>query len=111
MSDQTITPNANANGQNVPSDKPKRSKAQTFTVQSIARARLRKRGIKNDDRLGDECKVVRGMLRRGSNWEALRKAAPKAYGPRGSIKTAANDRRPWGPIPTNVARAVIDGKR
>lgn len=87
--------------------KPRKPKADTsYSVQSLARARLRKRGVKSDERLSDECKVVRGILR--SNFADVRKndaAVRKA-------KDAHNDRKPW---PTNMnARTyalVVEGKK
>jgi hypothetical protein len=71
---------------------------------------LRARGIKSDERLAEQCKVVRGRLR-GAYWSALVKSAPKSYGPRGTIKREPNDRRPWGAIPADVARAMIKNAR
>lgn len=84
--------------------KPTRERTQTFTVESIAKARLRKRGV-GLDHLADEKKVVRGMLRR--SFSDLAKAAPASYGSKGKIKTIANDRRPWGPIPASVAKNLV----
>jgi hypothetical protein len=86
--------------------KPKRERTESFTVQSIARARLKRRG-KSADGLADEMKVVRGMLRR--SFADVVKAAPKSYGPKGSIKTEPHDRRPWGPIPATVAQKIVKG--
>lgn len=84
--------------------KPKKAKREAFTVEQIAIARLRKRGV-SLDRKADEMKVVRGMLRR--SFDDLAKAAPASYGPKGKVKTVANDRRPWGPIPAAVAKALV----
>jgi hypothetical protein len=110
MSEQ-ITPNADA----ITSDKPKanapkkarKPKADTtYSVQSLARARLRKRGVKSDERLSDECKVVRGILR--SNFADVRKNDASVR----KAKDAHNDRKPW---PTNMnARTyalVVEGKK
>jgi hypothetical protein len=106
MSDQTVAPNA---GEQAPSDKPARKRAakrDSYSVTDLARARLRKRGIKTDDRLTDECKVVRGILR--SNFAALSKADANVR----KAKDAANDRKPW---PTNMGKTAFDiavnGKR
>jgi hypothetical protein len=102
MSDQTP-----ADGTPVePVKKQSRSRTQTFTVESIAKARLKKRGVSTSDaRVADEKKVVRGMLRR--SFDDLTKAAPASYGPRGKVKTHHNDRRPWGAIPASVAKTLI----
>jgi hypothetical protein len=78
----------------------------TYSVQSLARARLRKRGVKSDERLSDECKVVRGILR--SNFADVRKNDASVR----KAKDAHNDRKPW---PTNMnARTyalVVEGKK
>lgn len=100
----TVAPNA--------TDTPKRKRTSNAsaktptTLDGIARAMLRARGIKSDERLSEQKKVLRGMLR-GAQWSALVKSAPKSYGPRGSIKREPNDRRPWGVIPADVARTII----
>jgi hypothetical protein len=75
-------------------------------LNGIARAMLRANGVKSDDRLSEQKKVLRGQLR-GKYWGALVKSAPKLYGPRGTVKREPNDRRPWGTIPADVARAII----
>lgn len=80
------------------------------TLDGIARAMLRARGVKSDERLSDTKKVLRGKLR-GAYWSALTKEAPKLYGTRGSVKREPNDRRPWGRIPAGVARAIIKNAR
>jgi hypothetical protein len=103
--DATVTgssPDTNAKPQ-----KPrKRAQKDTFSVSDLARARLRKRGIKSDERLSDECKVVRGILRANfalvsKNDATVRKA-----------KDAANDRKPW---PRDMGKHTFDvavnGKR
>ena len=109
MSDQTAPTNAP-----VPSDdKPARKRAPAKTpntLDGIARAMLRARGIKSDEHLSDQKKVLRGKLR-GAYWSAVCKEAPKLYGARGSVKREPNDRRPWGVIPANVARAIIKNAR
>lgn len=90
-------------------DAPKaRSKKESFTVEAIAVARLRARGIKSNDRKADEMKVVRGMLRR--KFADLEKAAPASYGRKGKVKVASNDRRPWGPIPASVAKEIVKAR-
>jgi hypothetical protein len=112
--DQTVTPADNANA-TVKSDKPKAKRTNAkanplsgksaFSVTDLARARLRKRGVRSDETLSDEKKVVRGILRRNfpnvrKNDAAVRKA-----------KQEANDRKPW---PTNMnkstAELVVNGK-
>ena len=80
------------------------------TLDGIARAMLRAQGIRSDERLSDQKKVLRGMLR-GKYWGACVKAAPKSYGPKGAIKREPNDRRPWGAIPATVAQAIIKGAK
>lgn len=110
MSDQTAPTNTSVTA---PSDKPKAKRAASTptTLDAIARAMLRARNVRSDERLSDQKKVLRGMLR-GKYWSACVKAAPKAYGPRGTIKREPNDRRPWGAIPATVAQAIIkDAKR
>lgn len=112
MSDQTAPTNTSATA---PSDTPKRTPKRApntpTTLDGIARAMLRARGVKSDERLSDQKKVLRGMLR-GKYWSACVKAAPKSYGARGAIKREPNDRRPWGAIPATVAQAIIkDAKR
>lgn len=97
---------------NAPQKKRNRKSNVPDTVRGIARARVQKRlGAKAsaatiEAKVADECKAVRGALR-SSQWAALTKAAPKSYGPKGSIKSAPNDRRPWGAIPATVARELI----
>lgn len=83
-----------------------RTRKQAFSVTDLARARLRARGIKSDERLTSEAKVVRGILR--ANFALVRKqdaAVRKA-------KDEPNDRRPW---PTNMNRhtygVVVENKR
>lgn len=70
---------------------------------------LRARGVKDTAiaaRLGDQKKVLRGRLRT-TYWPMLVKSAPRSYGAKGTIKREPNDRRPWGAIPADVARAII----
>lgn len=69
------------------------------SVTDLARARLRARGVKSDERLSDECKVVRGILR--SNFAAVRKNDASVR----KAKDAANDRRPW---PTTMNAKTFD---
>jgi hypothetical protein len=114
MSEQ-ITPNTDAITSDTPNaskpqkaaSKPRKAKSDTtYSVQSLARARLRKRGVKSDERLSDECKVVRGILR--SNFADVRKNDASVR----KAKDAHNDRKPW---PTNMnARTyalVVEGKK
>jgi hypothetical protein len=110
MSDQTVAPDTSAS--KVPSDKPARKSAPKVPtdLNGIARAMLRARGVKSDERLSDQKKVLRGMLR-GKYWPMLVKSAPKSYGPRGTIKREPADRRPWGAIPADVARAIVKDAR
>jgi hypothetical protein len=78
-------------------------------LDGIARAMLRARGVPEKSiaaRVGDQKKVLRGRLRT-TYWPSLVKSAPKSYGARGTIKREPNDRRPWGAIPADVARAII----
>lgn len=85
--------------------KPKTVKS-SFSVTDLARARLRKRGIKSDERLTDECKVVRGILRANFTFVAKNDATVR------KAKQAANDRKPW---PTNMNAhtfaVAVNGKR
>lgn len=78
----------------------------SFSVSDLAKARLRKRGIKSDDRVADECKVVRGILR--ANFDFVRKNDANVR----KAKDAANDRKPW---PTNMNKhsfeVAVNGKR
>lgn len=115
MSDQTVAPIIE--GEQVPSDdanaKTKRTNTRkatvakdSFSVTDLARARLRKRGVKSDDRLADECKVVRGILRSNFTFVAKNDATVR------KAKDAANDRKPW---PTNMGKhtfaVAVEGKR
>jgi hypothetical protein len=106
--DQTGTTNANATDEPVKSDKPKRKRTNAtnplagksaFSVTDLARARLRKRGVRSDETLSDEKKVVRGILRR--NFTAVRKSDAAVR----KAKDAANDRKPW---PTNMNKSTAD---
>jgi hypothetical protein len=108
MSDESNAPTPNVSASS--DAKPKRKVRESYDVTGLARARLRARGIRSDERLTAECKVVRGQLR-STYWSALVKAAPKSYGPRGKVKTVPNDRRPWGPIPKSVADVLIKNAR
>jgi len=89
-----------------PKPKRTRERKQSYSVTDMARARLRKRGIKSDERLTDECKVVRGILR--ANFDVIRKNDANVR----KAKDARNDRKPW---PTNMnastAALVIDGRK
>jgi hypothetical protein len=58
--------------------------------------------VKGGER-SDVAKRVRQHMRT-SAWPDLVKAAPSLYGPKGSIKRSANDRRPWGVVPKRVMR-------
>lgn len=89
---------------------PKRAGKTPDTLDGVARAMLRARGIKSDERLADTKKVLRGKLR-GAYWSQLTKEAPKQYGPRGTVKREPNDRRPWGRIPAGVAKAIVKNAR
>ena len=109
MDTHPVAHNATASDE-TPTTKPKRTSEKAYTVTSLARARLRARGIRSDERLMAECKVVRGQLR-STYWSALVKAAPKSYGPRGSIKSEPNDRRPWATIPASVAKTLVKNAR
>lgn len=88
----------NASGTSVQSIRAKAAKS-GVSVTDIARARLRSRGIKSDERLSDECKVVRGILR--SNFADVRKNDASVR----KAKEAANDRRPW---PTTMNARTFD---
>jgi hypothetical protein len=111
MSDQDkAAPATNATAESAPSvsQAPRKRKAQksSFSVTDLAAARLRKRGIKSNDRLSDECKVVRGILR--ANFAFVSKNDANVR----KAKQAANDRKPW---PTNMNAHTFDvavnGKR
>lgn len=111
MSDQTDATIITTDGVQVPSDKPKstrkpREAKDSFSVTDLARARLRKRGVKSDDRLADECKVVRGILRSNFTFVAKNDATVR------KAKDAPNDRKPW---PTNMGKhtfaVAVEGKR
>lgn len=97
MSDQT----GDTNVAQAPSDKPaKRTRAaKSYSVTDLARARLRKRGIKSDAQLANECKVVRGILR--ANFDLVRKNDAKVK----RAKDAANDRKPW---PTDMGAHTFE---
>lgn len=116
MSDQTNAPQNDQNAAETsrPTNKPKRTRTNAsnplagksaFSVTDLARARLRKRGVRSDEHLSDEKKVVRGILRR--NFVAVRKADASVR----KAKDAANDRKPW---PTNMnkstAELVVNGR-
>lgn len=103
MSDETITTDTTANA-DTPTPKPARKRApkpkrDSFAVEDLARARLRKRGIKSDERLTDECKVVRGILRANFAFVAKNDASVR------KAKDAANDRKPW---PKNMNAHTFD---
>ncbi len=88
----------NASGTSVASIRARAAKS-GVSVTDLARARLRARGIKSDERLSDECKVVRGILR--SNFADVRKNDASVR----KAKEAANDRRPW---PTTMNARTFD---
>src|SRR3954471_5379058 len=113
MSDQTdvITDDVQAPSDDTNAPKAKRTRKasapkDSFSVTDLARARLRKRGVKSDERLADECKVVRGILR--SNFEFVRKNDATVR----KAKQAHNDRNSW---PTNMGKhtfeVAVNGKR
>lgn len=114
MSDQTDAPITTTGGAQVTSDDPKTTKRtrkpaqakDSFSVSDLARARLRKRGVKTDDRLADECKVVRGILRSNFTFVSKNDATVR------KAKDAANDRKPW---PTNMGKhtyaVAVEGRR
>lgn len=106
MSDQSITEQPQSQPSAPAKDKPhKRARKESFSVTDMARARLRSRGIKSDEHLMEECKVVRGILR--SNWDTVRKQDANVR----KAKDARNDRKPW---PTNMNATtfalVVKGK-
>jgi hypothetical protein len=114
MSESNTTPSSDQTSAPTGADsKPARKRAAAKTpntLDGIARAMLRARGIKSDEHLSDMKKVLRGKLR-GAYWSSLTKEAPKLYGPKGTVKREPNDRRPWGTIPANTARAIIKNAR
>jgi hypothetical protein len=107
MSDQTGTPTANATDARQVRQAEARARTSTnplagksaFSVTDLARARLRKRGVRSDETLSDEKKVVRGILRR--NFTNVRKSDAAVS----KAKEAANDRKPW---PTNMNKSTAD---
>lgn len=112
MSETNVSP-ANAGASNTaPTNAPKRAPKGDRTptdLDGIARAMLRARGLKDAQvqaKLGEQKKVLRGRLRT-TYWPSIVKSAPKSYGPKGTIKREPNDRKPWGAIPADVARAII----
>ena len=115
MSEVTNVPNTNATDTSAPSDTPAkapkakrapRTQKDSFSVSDLARARLRKRGVKSDERLSDECKVVRGILR--ANFDFVAKNDAKVR----KAKDASNDRKPW---PRDMGKhtfaVAVEGKR
>lgn len=84
-------------------DAPAKAKAKNvksaFSVNDLARARLRARGIKSDARITDESKVVRGILR--ANFDTLRKSDASIR----KAKQARNDRKPW---PSTMNKTTFD---
>jgi hypothetical protein len=102
MTDQPIpTPDTT----NAPQKPRKRAqKRDSFSVTDMARARLRKRGVKSDERLTDECKVVRGILR--ANFDVVRKSDANVR----KAKDARNDRKPW-PTNMNATTAALVAER
>ena len=112
MTDSTPSPSNTTSGVQAPVSKPaaKRTAKTPNTLDGVARAMLRARGIKSDEHLADTKKVLRGKLR-GAYWSQLTKEAPKLYGNKGSVKREPNDRRPWGTIPAGVAKAIIKNAR
>lgn len=112
MSETNVSPVTTGAPQKAPTNTPKRAPKADRTptdLDGIARAMLRARGLKDAQiqaRLGEQKKVLRGRLRT-TYWPMLAKSAPKSYGAKGTIKREPNDRRPWGAIPADVARAII----
>ena len=114
MSESTNDVTTNATDTNA-SDAPKstskktrapRTQKTSFAVSDLARARLRARGIKSDDKLTDECKVVRGILR--ANFEFVAKNDAKVR----KAKDAANDRKPWPrDMGKHTYEVAVNGKR
>lgn len=107
MTDQTTNASEPVQTPNAPpkaTKAPKASKS-AFSVTDLARARLRKRGIKSDARLTDEAKVVRGILR--ANFDTIRKTDAAVR----KAKDTRNDRKPW---PTTMNKSthdlVVNGK-
>jgi hypothetical protein len=107
LSDQSDVRTNVQESSDAPRTKPARTKKATFSIQDLAAARLRKRGVKNiDSKLSDECKVVRGILRSQFGFVTKNDATVK------KAKDAYNDRKPW---PTNMNRhtfdIVVNGKK
>lgn len=112
MLDQTNVTDATATNANAPEtgkpSKPRKPRVtkDSFKVSDLARARLRARGVKSDERLTDECKVVRGILRANFAFVAKNDATVR------KAKDSANDRKPW---PTNMNRhtyaVAVESKR
>lgn len=105
MSEQTNTPTTTTTTDAPATRKPRKSR-DSFSVTDLARARLRSRGIKSDERITSEAKVVRGILR--ANFTLVRKNDASVR----KAKDAPNDRKPW---PTNMNAhtfaVVVKGKR
>lgn len=108
----TNAPDTNANATADTASKPSKGKRTprttktSFAVSDLARARLRARGIKSDDKLTDECKVVRGILR--ANFEFVAKNDAKVR----KAKDAANDRKPWPrDMGKHTYEVAVNGKR
>jgi hypothetical protein len=107
---EVIAPESANAGTSDAKPKPARRRASTgkstFDVTDLARARLRKRGVKNDERLTDECKVVRGILR--SNFALVSKNDATVR----KAKDAANDRKPWPrDMNKHTFEVAVNGKR
>lgn len=107
MSDQDITPAAapSADGTDTaPTEAPRARKrtGSSATMMPLAIAINHIAKVKGGER-SDVAKRVRQHMRTGA-WSDLVKAAPSLYGPKGSIKRAPNDRRPWGVVPKRVLR-------
>jgi len=92
---------ANTTTTNATTEKPKRKRAESTTVSALAVKRAKQRNID----VSRAAKDVRGRLR--ANFSALEKAAPKLYGPKGSVKQSANDGNRWGAIPASVADTLF----
>lgn len=108
MSEVETTTNDQANAPEQAQKPVKKARApkDSFSVQDFARARLRKRGVKSDDRLSDECKVVRGILR--SHFDFVRKNDATVR----KAKDAYNDRKPWPrDMNKHTFEVAVNGKK
>jgi hypothetical protein len=92
MTDATNTPNT--------SDKPAKAPAKVPAriEHSVAIAQYAKAKKIDTTKAG---KLFRARLR--ANFDVIAKRDPKHYGPKGTFKNVANDKRPWG----THSRAVL----